>query len=143
MFSFSHPTIPCFFLTRTPSLLIHFLLHCFFLPLYPVFLSPHLLFFHFSSFCFSFIHFNPPFCLFSSLQLIASNTEGKSSPSEVLVCTTNPDKPGPPSKPCVTAVTPYGFTVTWGKDTRTDKRAYPQILQNAQKTPQVVVHQRL
>uniref|UniRef100_A0A674N779 Fibronectin type III domain containing 3Ba n=1 Tax=Takifugu rubripes TaxID=31033 RepID=A0A674N779_TAKRU len=27
----------------------------------------------------------------------ASNTEGKSSPSEVLVCTTNPDKPGPPS----------------------------------------------
>lgn len=51
-----------------------------------------------------------------SLQLIASNTEGKSSPSEVLVCTTNPDKPGPPSTPCVTAATPYGFTVTWGKD---------------------------
>ncbi|KAJ0008628.1 hypothetical protein NQD34_016042 [Periophthalmus magnuspinnatus] len=45
--------------------------------------------------------------------LIASNTEGKSSPSEVLVCTTNPDKPGPPSTPCVTAATPYGFTVTW------------------------------
>uniref|UniRef100_A0A7N9AMG2 Fibronectin type III domain containing 3Ba n=1 Tax=Mastacembelus armatus TaxID=205130 RepID=A0A7N9AMG2_9TELE len=44
---------------------------------------------------------------------VASNTEGKSSPSEVLVCTTNPDKPGPPSTPCVTAATPYGFTVTW------------------------------
>uniref|UniRef100_A0A665WQY2 Fibronectin type-III domain-containing protein n=1 Tax=Echeneis naucrates TaxID=173247 RepID=A0A665WQY2_ECHNA len=48
-------------------------------------------------------------------RLIASNIEGKSSPSEVLVCTTNPDKPGPPSTPCVTAATPYGFTVTWGK----------------------------
>ncbi|KAI3367541.1 hypothetical protein L3Q82_026389, partial [Scortum barcoo] len=45
--------------------------------------------------------------------LIASNTEGRSSPSEVLVCTTNPDKPGPPSTPCVTAATPYGFTITW------------------------------
>uniref|UniRef100_A0A8C6PTS7 Fibronectin type III domain containing 3Ba n=1 Tax=Nothobranchius furzeri TaxID=105023 RepID=A0A8C6PTS7_NOTFU len=43
----------------------------------------------------------------------ASNMEGKSSPSEVLVCTTNPDKPGPPSTPCVTGVTPYSFTVTW------------------------------
>uniref|UniRef100_A0A3Q3N2U4 Fibronectin type III domain containing 3Ba n=1 Tax=Labrus bergylta TaxID=56723 RepID=A0A3Q3N2U4_9LABR len=49
-------------------------------------------------------------------RLIASNVEGKSSPSEVLVCTTNPDKPGPPSTPCVTAATPYGFTVTWGKE---------------------------
>ncbi|XP_022078744.2 fibronectin type III domain containing 3Ba [Acanthochromis polyacanthus] len=46
-------------------------------------------------------------------RLIASNMEGKSSPSEVLVCTTNPDKPGPPSTPCVTGATPYGFTVTW------------------------------
>uniref|UniRef100_A0A8C6UXT3 Fibronectin type III domain containing 3Ba n=1 Tax=Neogobius melanostomus TaxID=47308 RepID=A0A8C6UXT3_9GOBI len=46
-------------------------------------------------------------------RLIASNMEGKSSPSEVLVCTTNPDKPGPPSTPCVAAATPYGFTVTW------------------------------
>uniref|UniRef100_A0AAQ4PVR5 Fibronectin type III domain containing 3Ba n=1 Tax=Gasterosteus aculeatus aculeatus TaxID=481459 RepID=A0AAQ4PVR5_GASAC len=45
----------------------------------------------------------------------ASNMEGRSSPSEVLVCTTNPDKPGPPSTPFVTAATPYGFTVTWGK----------------------------
>uniref|UniRef100_A0AAX7VW48 Fibronectin type-III domain-containing protein n=1 Tax=Astatotilapia calliptera TaxID=8154 RepID=A0AAX7VW48_ASTCA len=49
-------------------------------------------------------------------RLIASNMEGKSSPSEVLVCTTNPDKPGPPSAPCVTEATPYGFTVTWGKE---------------------------
>uniref|UniRef100_A0A3Q1HJI0 Fibronectin type-III domain-containing protein n=1 Tax=Anabas testudineus TaxID=64144 RepID=A0A3Q1HJI0_ANATE len=46
-------------------------------------------------------------------RLIASNMEGKSSPSEVLVCTTNPDKPGPPSTPRITTVTPYRFTVTW------------------------------
>ncbi|XP_037097038.1 fibronectin type III domain containing 3Ba [Syngnathus acus] len=46
-------------------------------------------------------------------RLIASNVEGKSSPSEVLVCTTNPDKPGPPSTPCVVASTPYALTVTW------------------------------
>ncbi|XP_029316741.1 fibronectin type III domain containing 3Ba isoform X3 [Cottoperca gobio] len=46
-------------------------------------------------------------------RLIASNMEGKSNPSEVLVCTTNPDKPGPPSTPCVTTATPYGFTITW------------------------------
>ncbi|XP_028996059.1 fibronectin type III domain containing 3Ba isoform X2 [Betta splendens] len=46
-------------------------------------------------------------------RLVASNMEGKSSPSEVLVCTTSPDKPGPPSTPRVTMVTPYGFTVTW------------------------------
>ncbi|XP_053700357.1 fibronectin type III domain containing 3Ba [Synchiropus splendidus] len=46
-------------------------------------------------------------------RLIASNMEGKSSPSEVLVCTTNPDKPGPPSTPRVTASTPHSFTVTW------------------------------
>ncbi|XP_077588041.1 fibronectin type III domain containing 3Ba isoform X1 [Stigmatopora nigra] len=46
-------------------------------------------------------------------RLIASNMEGKSSPSEVLVCTTNPDKPGPPSTPCVLVSTPYSLTVTW------------------------------
>ncbi|XP_041965893.1 fibronectin type III domain containing 3Ba [Alosa sapidissima] len=47
-------------------------------------------------------------------RLIASNVEGRSSPSEVLVCTTSPDKPGPPSKPCVKgAITPYSFTVKW------------------------------
>uniref|UniRef100_A0A8C5ABI7 Fibronectin type III domain containing 3Ba n=1 Tax=Gadus morhua TaxID=8049 RepID=A0A8C5ABI7_GADMO len=50
-------------------------------------------------------------------RLTASNIEGRSSPSEVLVCTTSPDKPGPPSTPCVTSATPYGFTVTWGKHT--------------------------
>uniref|UniRef100_A0A669BD83 Fibronectin type III domain containing 3Ba n=1 Tax=Oreochromis niloticus TaxID=8128 RepID=A0A669BD83_ORENI len=52
----------------------------------------------------------------STVHLIASNMEGKSSPSEVLVCTTNPDKPGPPSAPCVTEATPYEFTVAWGKE---------------------------
>uniref|UniRef100_A0A8C9W1Q2 Fibronectin type III domain containing 3Ba n=1 Tax=Scleropages formosus TaxID=113540 RepID=A0A8C9W1Q2_SCLFO len=47
-------------------------------------------------------------------RLIASNMEGRSSPSEVLVCNTSPDKPGTPSKPCVKgAVTPYGFCVRW------------------------------
>ncbi|XP_061650231.1 fibronectin type III domain containing 3Ba isoform X3 [Phyllopteryx taeniolatus] len=46
-------------------------------------------------------------------RLIASNMEGKSSPSEVLVCTTNPEKPGPPSTPGVVASTPYALTVTW------------------------------
>ncbi|XP_026864332.2 fibronectin type III domain containing 3Ba [Electrophorus electricus] len=47
-------------------------------------------------------------------RLMASNTEGRSSPSEVLVCTTSPDKPGPPSSPCVQdPVSPYGFTIKW------------------------------
>uniref|UniRef100_A0AAY4AKK4 Fibronectin type-III domain-containing protein n=1 Tax=Denticeps clupeoides TaxID=299321 RepID=A0AAY4AKK4_9TELE len=47
-------------------------------------------------------------------RLIACNVEGRSSPSEVLVCNTSPDKPGPPSKLCVKgAVTPYSFTVKW------------------------------
>lgn len=67
-----------------------------------------------------------PDSLFLSPQLIASNMEGKSSPSEVLVCTTNPDKPGPPSTPCVTAATPYGFTVTWGKDGQQSHKHRPQ-----------------
>uniref|UniRef100_A0A8B9JLA4 Fibronectin type III domain containing 3Ba n=1 Tax=Astyanax mexicanus TaxID=7994 RepID=A0A8B9JLA4_ASTMX len=40
--------------------------------------------------------------------------EGRSGPSEVLVCTTSPDKPGPPSSPSVQEpVTPYSFTVSW------------------------------
>uniref|UniRef100_A0A3P8XU45 Fibronectin type-III domain-containing protein n=1 Tax=Esox lucius TaxID=8010 RepID=A0A3P8XU45_ESOLU len=47
------------------------------------------------------------------VRLIASNMEGSSNPSEVLVCTTSPDKPGPPSSPRVVAATPYGFTITW------------------------------
>ncbi|CAB1327823.1 unnamed protein product [Coregonus sp. 'balchen'] len=46
-------------------------------------------------------------------RLIASNVEGGSKPSEVLVCTTSPDKPGPPSPPRVASATPYGFTITW------------------------------
>ncbi|KAJ8409624.1 hypothetical protein AAFF_G00230250 [Aldrovandia affinis] len=47
-------------------------------------------------------------------RLVASSMEGRSSPSEILVCNTSPDKPGPPSKPCVKgAVTPYSFCVTW------------------------------
>ncbi|XP_066565011.1 fibronectin type III domain containing 3Ba isoform X2 [Amia ocellicauda] len=47
-------------------------------------------------------------------RLIASNVEGRSSPSEVLVCNTSPDKPGPPSKPCVKSpITPYSFCVKW------------------------------
>uniref|UniRef100_A0A674NSJ2 Fibronectin type III domain containing 3Ba n=1 Tax=Takifugu rubripes TaxID=31033 RepID=A0A674NSJ2_TAKRU len=65
-------------------------------------------------------------------RLIASNTEGKSSPSEVLVCTTNPDKPGPPSAPCVTAATPYGFTVTWGKDITVRASELPQSAEGSQ-----------
>ncbi|KAL1022016.1 hypothetical protein UPYG_G00021100 [Umbra pygmaea] len=46
-------------------------------------------------------------------RLIVSNVEGRSNPSEVLVCTTSADKPGPPSPPRVLSATPYGFTVTW------------------------------
>ncbi|XP_030631935.1 fibronectin type III domain containing 3Ba [Chanos chanos] len=47
-------------------------------------------------------------------RLIASNMEGRSNPSEVLVCNTSPDKPGPPSRPCVKgAISPYSFSVTW------------------------------
>ncbi|XP_068137137.1 fibronectin type III domain-containing protein 3B isoform X1 [Hyperolius riggenbachi] len=47
-------------------------------------------------------------------RLIASNGEGSSSPSEVLVCTTSPDRPGPPSRPIVKGtVAAYGFTAQW------------------------------
>ncbi|KAM4693023.1 fibronectin type III domain-containing protein 3B isoform 1-T2 [Discoglossus pictus] len=47
-------------------------------------------------------------------RLIASNVEGRSSPSEILVCTTSPDRPGPPSRPVVKgAVAARGFTVQW------------------------------
>uniref|UniRef100_A0A8C1H0R9 Fibronectin type III domain containing 3Ba n=1 Tax=Cyprinus carpio carpio TaxID=630221 RepID=A0A8C1H0R9_CYPCA len=46
--------------------------------------------------------------------LIASNLEGRSSPSEVLVCKTSPDKPGPPSRPCIKGpIRPYSFSVKW------------------------------
>uniref|UniRef100_A0A673J4G9 Fibronectin type III domain-containing protein 3B-like n=1 Tax=Sinocyclocheilus rhinocerous TaxID=307959 RepID=A0A673J4G9_9TELE len=47
-------------------------------------------------------------------RLIASNLEGRSSPSEVLVCNTSPDKPGPPSRPCIKGpIRPYSFSVKW------------------------------
>lgn len=49
-------------------------------------------------------------------QLFASNVEGKSSPSEVLVCTTSPDRPGPPTRPIIKGpITSHGFSVKWGK----------------------------
>ncbi|NXU98017.1 FND3B protein, partial [Cettia cetti] len=47
-------------------------------------------------------------------RLFASNVEGKSSPSEVLVCTTSPDRPGPPSRPVIKGpITSHGFSVKW------------------------------
>ncbi|NXQ35479.1 FND3B protein, partial [Alaudala cheleensis] len=47
-------------------------------------------------------------------RLFASNVEGKSSPSEVLVCTTSPDRPGPPTRPVVKGpITSHGFSVKW------------------------------
>uniref|UniRef100_A0A3B4ELP8 Fibronectin type-III domain-containing protein n=1 Tax=Pygocentrus nattereri TaxID=42514 RepID=A0A3B4ELP8_PYGNA len=47
-------------------------------------------------------------------RLIASSIEGRTGPSEVLVCTTSPDKPGPPSSPSVQEpITPYSFTISW------------------------------
>uniref|UniRef100_A0ABK0L2U7 Fibronectin type III domain containing 3B n=1 Tax=Rattus norvegicus TaxID=10116 RepID=A0ABK0L2U7_RAT len=47
-------------------------------------------------------------------RLTASNTEGKSCPSEVLVCTTSPDRPGPPTRPLLKGpVTSHGFSVKW------------------------------
>lgn len=47
-------------------------------------------------------------------RLTASNLEGKSCPSEVLVCTTSPDRPGPPTRPLVKGpVTSHGFSVKW------------------------------
>ncbi|KAF4796140.1 fibronectin type III domain-containing protein 3B isoform X2 [Turdus rufiventris] len=46
--------------------------------------------------------------------LFASNVEGKSSPSEVLVCTTSPDRPGPPTRPVIKGpITSHGFSVKW------------------------------
>ncbi|XP_053566114.1 fibronectin type III domain-containing protein 3B [Bombina bombina] len=47
-------------------------------------------------------------------RLIASNVEGSSNPSEILVCTTSPDRPGPPTRPVVKgAIAARGFTVQW------------------------------
>uniref|UniRef100_A0A8U8AM45 Uncharacterized protein n=1 Tax=Geospiza parvula TaxID=87175 RepID=A0A8U8AM45_GEOPR len=54
-------------------------------------------------------------------RLFASNVEGKSSPSEVLVCTTSPDRPGPPTRPVIKGpITSHGFSVKWGKPAQTD-----------------------
>ncbi|CAH6789245.1 Fndc3b [Phodopus roborovskii] len=47
-------------------------------------------------------------------RLTASNMEGRSCPSEVLVCTTSPDRPGPPTRPLIKGpVTSHGFSVKW------------------------------
>ncbi|KFQ26779.1 Fibronectin type III domain-containing protein 3B [Mesitornis unicolor] len=47
-------------------------------------------------------------------RLFASNVEGRSSPSEVLVCTTSPDRPGPPTRPVINGpITSHGFSVKW------------------------------
>ncbi|XP_053895440.1 fibronectin type III domain-containing protein 3B isoform X1 [Malaclemys terrapin pileata] len=47
-------------------------------------------------------------------RLIASNVEGKSCPSEILVCTTSPDRPGPPTRPVIKgSITSHGFGVKW------------------------------
>ncbi|XP_074860173.1 fibronectin type III domain-containing protein 3B isoform X2 [Carettochelys insculpta] len=47
-------------------------------------------------------------------RLIAFNAEGKSCPSEILVCTTSPDRPGPPTRPVIKGpITPHGFSVKW------------------------------
>ncbi|XP_036902415.1 fibronectin type III domain-containing protein 3B isoform X6 [Sturnira hondurensis] len=47
-------------------------------------------------------------------RLTAANLEGKSCPSEVLVCTTSPDRPGPPTRPLIKGpVTSHGFSVKW------------------------------
>ncbi|KAM6427160.1 fibronectin type-III domain-containing protein 3A isoform 1-T2 [Liasis olivaceus] len=53
-------------------------------------------------------------------RLFAHNTEGKSSPSEVVEYSTSPDKPGPPSKPAVKGkIHSHNVKVTWDppKDT--------------------------
>ena len=49
-------------------------------------------------------------------QLFAYNSEGKSSPSEVVEHSTSPDKPGPPSKPTVKGkIHSHSVKVTWGR----------------------------
>lgn len=56
--------------------------------------------------------------LFCSLlqQLFAYNSEGKSSPSEVVEHSTKPDRPGAPSKPVVKGkIHPHSVRVTWGR----------------------------
>ncbi|XP_059588743.1 fibronectin type-III domain-containing protein 3a isoform X3 [Alligator mississippiensis] len=47
-------------------------------------------------------------------RLFAYNSEGKSSPSEVVEYSTNPDKPGPPSKPSVKGkIHSHNVKITW------------------------------
>lgn len=54
--------------------------------------------------------------VFISFQLTASNVEGKSSPSDILVCTTSPDRPGPPTRPVIKEpITSHDLSVKWGK----------------------------
>ena len=53
---------------------------------------------------------------FTYLQVIAYNSEGKSSPSETVEYITCPDKPGVPSKPTVKGkIHAQSFKITWGK----------------------------
>lgn len=53
---------------------------------------------------------------FLYLQVIAYNSEGKSSPSETVEYVTCPDKPGVPSKPAVKGkIHAQSFKITWGK----------------------------
>ncbi|XP_007517989.1 fibronectin type III domain-containing protein 3B isoform X2 [Erinaceus europaeus] len=47
-------------------------------------------------------------------RLTASTVEGRSCASEVLVCTTSPDRPGPPARPLMKGpVTSQGFSIKW------------------------------
>lgn len=51
------------------------------------------------------------------LQVIAYNSEGKSSPSETVDYATCPDKPGVPSKPSVKGkIHAQSFKIVWGKN---------------------------
>lgn len=50
-------------------------------------------------------------------QVIAYNSEGKSSPSETVEYITCPDKPGVPSKPTVKGkIHAQSFKIIWGKN---------------------------
>lgn len=55
--------------------------------------------------------------IFMCLQVIAYNSEGKSSPSETVDYATCPDKPGVPSKPSVKGkIHAQSFKIVWGKN---------------------------
>lgn len=51
------------------------------------------------------------------LKLTTCSAEWRSSPSSILVCRTNVDKPGPPAAPRVSAVTSHSFCMSWGEVT--------------------------